>query len=153
MAASLNTMTAASVTKSSNWPRESCQFHAVRTGVPSERAKYWRRRSLPKGVKPCQSRVLIICPLKHEIKKKVAKYTLFVKNCETKLVSAKLCAAEICKGEAVNKLRDVLDDTHQSPCYIETFRSTGIASLRSWKVHHERDLARHITFFKPQRRP
>ena len=24
---------------------------------------------------------------------------LFVKNCETKLVSAKLCAAEICKGE------------------------------------------------------
>ena len=99
MAASLNTMTAASVTKSSNWPRESCQFHAVRTGVPSERAKYWRRRSLPKGVKPCQSRMLIICPLKHEIKKKVAKYTLFVKNCETKLVSAKLCAAEICKGE------------------------------------------------------
>src|SRR5207249_7493834 len=56
-------------------------------------------------------------------------------------------------NKAVNKLRDVLDDTHQSPCYIETFRSTGIASLRSWKVHHERDLARHITFFKPQRRP
>ena len=104
MAASLNTMTAASVTKSSNWPRESCQFHAVRTGVPSERAKYWRRRP-PKGVKPCQSRVLIICPLKHEIKKKVAKYMLFVKNCEIRF-------CEVVRGRNLQKRASRISLSH-----------------------------------------
>ena len=124
MAASLNTMTAASVTKSSNWPRESCQFHAVRTGVPSERAKYWRRRDLLKGVKPCQSRVLIICSLKHEIKKKVAKYMLFVKNCETRF-------CEVVRGRNLQRRASRISLSH--PFVSGRSRFSGILNVADGK--------------------